>query len=332
MGSKGFEAMLRIIGLLLVIVGLVGAAISEARAQGGSPSPDECREPAVVSAPGFPETEGPAKASPAASPRATPLPVTNDPVSPETAQQIAETAQSLAACISEGNVDGVVALATSEFLGDLYSGGERLSAEEYRALAALAPVVPIHIRSVSEPVFDGLSTASADIEFVAGNQLRLERWTFLFRHRTQPSDGTAPGTDLPGVWLAHRTTPLEASPPAGAERLTAELDEYSLLLSAGSVDGPALAITGRNTGDEAHELLVLRLVDGATTDLLIRPGSDAFPASIEVAGQVSILPGASADLVLVDLEAGDYAVVCLFPDASGVPHLVLGQQAALAVE
>ncbi len=47
------------------------------------------------------------------------------------------------------------------------------------------------------------------------------------------------------------------------------------------------------------------------------------------------LPGGTlekGELVLVDLEPGQYTIVCLFPDSEGIPHLAQGMAATFTVK
>jgi hypothetical protein len=270
--------------------------------------------------------------TPVATPEPAPAPVFI--VDIEVAAQIDQVVRSLAACLTEGDFEGVAELTTADFRGDAYGGGERLSRSDYLALAQGAPVVPVRILAISHPVFNGMRTVAADVEFVAGHQLRLERWTFVFRETNlseisaSPIPASVTGT---GRWLAHHIEPLEPNAPQNAATIQATLREYSISLSSRTVHNDQLVINARNAGREAHEMLVLRLLDGSTTAGLLRPAENGFPSSIEVAGQMSLLPGETRSLVLVDLEPGRYTIVCLFPDASGVPHLAYGQETTLTV-
>lgn len=90
-----------------------------------------------------------------------------------------------------------------------------------------------------------------------------------------------------------------------------------------AIDGDAvLRIT--NAGTEPHEMTVLRLDDGATADDV----SDALaagapPPGTAVGGMQALLPGATQQLQL-DLEPGEYAVICHVPSPDGTPHHVRG--------
>lgn len=318
--------------------------------------PELVETPAAVGSP-VPAT-APTAVSPVASPAASPAAVPEiTPIDDESAAAITATIERFAACLTEGNPEGVVELVTARYLGAAYGGGRPLSPEDYLVLTATAPVIPVRILSVSDISLDLPTTASATVESIAGNQLRLERWTLIFRADEEApapegplSDGTDAGagfvieeggepvqvaTPVPGArghWLLQGVSPLAANAPSGASSVDVTISEYEIELASVSVAGPDVVIRGENTGSEAHELLVLRLDGGATTGDLLRPPGDAFPSGISVVGQVLIAPGATGEVALVGLESGSYSIVCLLPDPSGVPHLALGEETTLTIQ
>ena len=110
-----------------------------------------------------------------------------------------------------------------------------------------------------------------------------------------------------------------ALPPADAD---VELVDYAFDLPD-TIDGNAgLRIT--NAGSEPHEMIVLRLDDGATADDVAHALAEgAPPPGTAVGGMQALLPGATQQLQL-DLEPGDYAVICHVPSPDGTPHHVRG--------
>lgn len=319
----------RIVGIVVAVIALVETG-SAGIAQIASPAASGCQISPVVQEPAFPAaSESPVAASPVASPAEPAV-----AVDPETAAQVEQVTQSLAACLTDGNAEGVADIATPDFLGDAFGGGERLSRDDYVALAANAPVIPTRIVAIGQPVYSGMRTVAADIELVAGNQLRLERWTFVFRTGSESGPSTPTATTkaaAEGRWLAHRAEPLSPQPPDGATEVGTTLNEYTIDLEDRTINGPDIVLQGSNDGAEAHEMLVLRLSGGGAIESLLRPAAGSFPAGIEVIGQTTLLPGERQDLVLVDLPAGEYQIVCLFPDTSGVPHLAFGQVTTFSV-
>ena len=203
-------------------------------------------------------------------------------------------------------------MVTDRYLADAYGGGERMTREDYVALAPSAPVIPVTVVSVGQIEFASADTAIAQVITVQGNQLRTEVWTFLFQRNRQSSTTPTAGD---GHWLVDQVALLPSTAPDAASAAQAVESDGSIAITPNPIPGPDVIFTVQNTGEETHEFLVLRLVEGATLAELIRPTSDTFPVHIEFIGQETIPAGETGTLVLVGLEPGDYTVVCLLPDA-----------------
>ena len=258
-----------------------------------------------------------------AAARATPA-ATPDPAA-ALADELAAVAGALAACLSDGEARTVALLATEDYLGQLYGVGDPLPREEYLALAADLDPVPTLVRSVRDVRRVDAGEATAEVVSVVGNQLLRARWTFV---QAPPSERD----DRLTTWRVDAETPLPFEAPAGARRLEVAIEEYAFGLPETEAAGPVVALEGRNAGAEDHELLVLRLDGGAAPADLLREPGPGLPAGVAYVGQVTVPAGERAELVLVDLDPGDYAVVCLFPTERGTPHLALGMEAAFTVE
>ncbi len=308
--------------LLLAAVALVADRPGAALAQSATPVASvDCASPALVAAPNVPE------AVTDSTPAATPVAVVA--VDQDTEQAIDAVIDSLTACLTSGNADTVAELVTDRYLADAYGGGERMTKEDYLALAPFAPVIPFTLVSVGEIGFSSKDTATAQVITIQGNQLRTEEWTFLFRRSRQAS--ATPTAAGEGHWLVHQVALLPSAAPSGASTAKAVQENDEITITPGTIEGPDVVFTIQNNDQETHEFLALRLVEGATVDELIRPTSDIFPANIEVVGQETIPAGETRTLVFVDLDPGTYTVVCLLPDEDGVTHLALGEQATFTV-
>jgi uncharacterized cupredoxin-like copper-binding protein len=95
-------------------------------------------------------------------------------------------------------------------------------------------------------------------------------------------------------------------------------------------------VTVGNGGEQAHELAVYQLNDGATADeaeaWLADPEAGGPPPFSPAGGIGALAPGGSAQLALPD-EAGDYVAVCFLPDVTGdaKPHHTHGMVTSLTL-
>ena len=79
------------------------------------------------------------------------------------------------------------------------------------------------------------------------------------------------------------------------------------------------ATAGRESTDDAQ-------VDAHVTPIAARVGGLVLRVPVGDNQQVD------AGAVLVDLDRGEYTLVCLFPDPEGIPHLAQGMEATFTVE
>ena len=267
----------------------------------------------------------------------------------------------LAACLSTGQQQTVAQLATGRYLGVLAGTGGLLTPETYVALAQDLPTVPVTIREVGDVQLVEDDEASADVVYVVANQLLHGRWTFVrVRQPDEPQDqDTEDALDAPGAeatppivaatgsagsavatpeavaarWQIDGETPLPVALPPGATRLEVELDEYEIDLARTRVDetAPVVVLAARNRGERDHEVLVLRLEGGAEPEALLQQPGPRLPEGFAFAGQVTVPAGGTAELILVDLAPGRYALVSLLPDENGVPDLAQGMATELRV-
>jgi hypothetical protein len=89
-----------------------------------------------------------------------------------------------------------------------------------------------------------------------------------------------------------------------------------------------------NQGHDLHHVQLLELLDGkTTTDLqgVANAAPGRLPAWAKfVGGPNAVLPGDHATATM-QLSAGSYALMCLIPDQTGMPHAVLGMVKPLLV-
>lgn len=309
------------LGFTTVIVASSFSSTVSAQSATPTAANTNCAPPAPVPAPDIPAAvANPGNGTPAAVLGA----------DATTTSQIQTTVDSLAACLTAGNAQTVAELVTDRYLGDAYGAGGRMTREDYLALAPTAPVIPVTVVSVGQVDFTSRDTATAQVITIQGNQLRTENWTFLFRLNRQ-ANATPTAITGEGRWLVHQVAVLPSAAPQGAAEMKAVQKEYAITLTPSTVTGKDLVVTAQNSGKETHEFLALKLDAGASLDQLIRPTSDIFPTNIHIIGQETIPAGETRTLVFVNLEPGTYTVICLLPDADGVPHLALGEKATFTV-
>jgi len=140
-------------------------------------------------------------------------------------------------------------------------------------------------------------------------------------------------TPKPADSTAAATAPAAATAAPNVVNVTAS--EYKF-------DGPAEVPAGMttihltNNGKEPHQANLIRLDSGKTyTDMMaamkaMKPDAPPPKWVIMAGGPNAVAPGGSTDLTM-NLQPGNYAIVCFVPNAKGVPHLMLGMGQGLTV-
>jgi uncharacterized cupredoxin-like copper-binding protein len=266
----------------------------------------------------------PELATPVSARVATPVQPAPDPAALLSAELTA-VAESLAACLSAGDAETVTQLAAERYLGQLFGSSVPFSRDEYVAIASQLTPVPTRIISVEDVSPSGDDRATAVVTQVVGNQLLLAEWTF------EP----APGDERrarESMWRLAGERHMPVSAPPGAAPIDVEIGDRSFSLDERTVSGPDVVLSGMNASDEDHEMLVLRLASGYTTDDLLRASGPDLPREVTFIGAATVTAGDEGNLVLVDLDPGEYTIVCLFPDPEGIPHLAQGMEGTFTVE
>ena len=133
--------------------------------------------------------------------------------------------------------------------------------------------------------------------------------------------------------LRVRKLVLSADLPPQSET-TVHLKEFSFSVKSPLTPGDHI-LRLLNEGTQAHELTVIRLAEGASTqDFLTnyRPGGSPNSAGIEVGGLTGIDPGHEA-YVHLDLQPGRYGLMCFLADPITLsPHFARGMWMDLDVK
>jgi plastocyanin len=210
---------------------------------------------------------------------------------------------------------------TATFRGQLVGSTQPLSGSDYVTLAETFPRIDYSILEVESPTLVDDTTATADVVWTLANQVRSDRWTFTI-------------SNVQGVtmWTVDEATAGTLTPSLESTPIftTISQDRYSLL--PGTVAGDTVLFEVANNDSVAHELLVLRLDDGISTDVLLQTPGPQLPVGVTMIGQATIAGDGEGQLLLTDLEPGVYTIVCLLPDETGVPHLADGMETTFTVE
>jgi hypothetical protein len=219
-------------------------------------------------------------------------------------------------CTTQGDFDALGSLVTDNYLSQTFAGGDDLSRADLLALASVT-VVPQQELLAFDNVQGNGNTATAEVIYTSGNQLLHEQWSFT-------------SGDEPGDWLLDGETPLE--PLADADSATTKVTiDGSIKTDPRDVTSGDVVLLGENKEKVDHEMLVLQLPSGTTTDLLLQQPGPGLPDGVKFIGQMTVPAGDEATLPLIDLAPGNYVVVCMLLDENGAPYLADGYKARLVV-
>ncbi|MBI3611488.1 MAG: hypothetical protein HY204_12415 [Nitrospirae bacterium] len=138
---------------------------------------------------------------------------------------------------------------------------------------------------------------------------------------------------------ADRPVPVEAASKAVIQEVTFETVGMSFK-GPESVPAGLTLIQIVNKGTDLHHVQLIRLTDGKTAEdfaatVKTAPfnpmGPAAAPAWVKFAGGPNgVIPGESSTAI-INLEPGNYVMICFIPDSKGVPHITSGMVKALKV-
>lgn len=141
-----------------------------------------------------------------------------------------------------------------------------------------------------------------------------------------------------GMVQAFTVVPNRAPAPAPTADIIATMTEYGYTFSAPLTAGTH-TIRVDNTGQQPHELILARLDEGKTAQDMVNfimalegHGEMTPPPGIPMGGTTNFEPGVH-NWITVTLEPGEYAVICVFPDATdGRPHMLHGMAQQVTVQ
>ena len=122
------------------------------------------------------------------------------------------------------------------------------------------------------------------------------------------SSSSSAATSAPASTTAPATTTAATT---GATSIPVTLTEYKIKPAATSAPAGHVSFNVTNSGQLKHQFTIIRTTKSAATVLSKQNPNDDIPgARGEIA---SIAPGASKTLVIKNLKAGHYAIVCALP-------------------
>lgn len=263
-------------------------------------------------------------ATPGASPvvsEATPTPSAGAAAVDPLTQDLDAAATAISGCLSDSQFDTLVLLTGDLYRGQLLGMNEGLDATSFNEIAATLPDVPYQIISVEDAAFTGDTTATAAVTYQLSHQVRTRTWEFTLE---EVEGATA--------WVLQSETPMAPEIPAGTTTVTVGIAGNAYTLPDGDIQGPSVALQASNGDDVEHEMLVLRLDGGATTQTLLESAGPNLPEGVTFVGQATVPAGGEGTLLLAGLQPGTYAIVDLFPNAEGLPNLVDGMEVTFTVE
>lgn len=126
-----------------------------------------------------------------------------------------------------------------------------------------------------------------------------------------------------------------SAPVAAAGTLPITAKEFSFELPA-TVEAGVTAISLNNTGAESHQAQLVKIADGSTlSDVVVAlngdpTGAAALALATLSGGPTGVAPGTTGS-ASVKLDPGQYAFICFFRGADGIPHFAKGMIAPLNV-
>lgn len=141
------------------------------------------------------------------------------------------------------------------------------------------------------------------------------------------------------VFTVGRLVPVEAASKSAMKEVTFEAVGMGFV-GPDSIPAGLTLIHMVNKGTDLHHVQLLRLTDGKTAEdfaaaVKAAPfdpiGPAAPPAWVKfVGGPNGVIPGESSTAIM-NLEPGNYVLICFIPDSKGVSHIASGMVKALKV-
>jgi hypothetical protein len=319
LAGRSLIVVVALLATMSVGVGRVGIAAAQESTPAASPAAGPCDAPALPPGTPTPQEQMATPEAPEASPAGVETEAAGEataavveaeaqgtPADESTTATAAAGAQNLVNCIEGGNLEGAVALMTTNFLQELFG-----TSNPYDVLAS-GGLADVHFTNFAtdgaETYADG--SVSIDVNYLQTEyQYVAEKWTLV-------QDGE--------YWKIDKLESVTPAPEGDTAVLGFTLTEYAFTAvgATSTPEFPVLLIHAANAGTEPHEVVVIKLPEGMTVDQLL--ADESLFSQVEFIGQTFYEPGEEGDMALVNLPAGTYTLVCFVTAPDGQPHAAKG--------
>lgn len=137
------------------------------------------------------------------------------------------------------------------------------------------------------------------------------------------------------TWLLDGSEPLKVATPSGAVEVSVDLVEFGFALSESTLPSGDIAFQLTNAGRQAHEMVVIRLLEGVSIQEALKAEDLAALGVADFGSIAPVDPGGEATGIMEALEPGRYGYACFLPDAEDpekTPHAFKGMAGEFRVE
>ncbi|MGH2585796.1 MAG: hypothetical protein ACRDJE_12855 [Dehalococcoidia bacterium] len=299
--------------LAILAIGLL-AGCGSADKESDEPAARLAREQTAGSceAPHFPpSTRTPDGEDPLAN-TVTPTPQPPDPQavgapSKAVAEEVNAAIRNFVNCWNQRKFDAVVTLSTPSLMKSIFV--QVKPADLLTDMNGL-PEVLYNIQSLGDLQRHADGRISASIHYIFVHQHRVARWYFIKQD---------------GWWVLDREA--RTTPEVAGERSVIDIEgkDYTYVISPNPKAAPVTVLRTHNTGPAPHEFILVRIKEGLDFDPLrfLQPGQ-TYPKEVEFYGQTVLEPGDQEEMVLTDVQPGQYILLCLLRYPGGIYHPAAG--------
>lgn len=240
---------------------------------------------------------------------------TGTPGSEDAAADIEATFEAILTALSEGDLETFGQYWTDNGIQAEFGAPK----EEFLAQPPEEFATPAELQSVENIEVDG-DSATAEMTMVLGGTLDSGLYTLV---------------NQDGTWMVDGSEQLVAEIPDGVTAVPVEMVDFAFEFDPAAVTDGNIAFETTNTGEQAHEMVFVRVAEGVDLMAALESATEGPPEGIEMMGFLMSEPGEDANMVFEEpLEAGNYAMVCFFPDVNDpeeTPHALKGMVSELEV-